>query len=255
MDELQISGKLYISAKRAAKKYGYHADYIGQLARGGKVKAQKVGRSWYVAEDSLATYLGTEAKTETRQEKVPEPIPVPEPEPVLEEPATGELDTFSDEKNIEAPAEKDSEHAVHITRASEDVQTPVEDVFEETAEEEPIRIEKKTIKPSPAPAAKKQGVLLRYLPEEDEELPPRNKKEENRISIKTSRRGEGSEKEEVEAELVVEESMVSSPLRKPVKRVELLSANKIVALAIIAAVALAASIYAGIAIAYSVSFG
>jgi hypothetical protein len=58
MDELQISGKRYISSRRIAKENGYHTDYIGQLIRGGKIKGQKVGRTWYVEEASFAAYLG-----------------------------------------------------------------------------------------------------------------------------------------------------------------------------------------------------
>lgn len=60
MDALHISGKWYISSRRAAKEHGYHADYIGQLIRTGKVKGQKVGRTWYVLADSLADYLEKE---------------------------------------------------------------------------------------------------------------------------------------------------------------------------------------------------
>ena len=57
MDELEISGRRYISSRRAAKEHHYHADYIGQLIRSGKVGGQKVGRTWYVDAASLATYL------------------------------------------------------------------------------------------------------------------------------------------------------------------------------------------------------
>lgn len=60
MDELQISGKRYISSRRVAKENGYHTDYIGQLIRGGKLKGQKVGRAWYVEADSFANFLGEE---------------------------------------------------------------------------------------------------------------------------------------------------------------------------------------------------
>lgn len=62
MDALHISGKWYISSRRAAKEHGYHSDYIGQLIRTGKVKGQKVGRSWYVLADSFSEYLEKEAK-------------------------------------------------------------------------------------------------------------------------------------------------------------------------------------------------
>ncbi|OGC83831.1 hypothetical protein A3D68_02455 [Candidatus Adlerbacteria bacterium RIFCSPHIGHO2_02_FULL_52_17] len=60
MDELEISGRRYISSRRAAKEHKYHSDYIGQLIRGGKVEGQKVGRAWYVGAESLAAYLNKE---------------------------------------------------------------------------------------------------------------------------------------------------------------------------------------------------
>jgi len=53
MDELTISGKKYISSKRAAEISGYAKDYIGQLARAQKIKATRVGRTWYVLEEAL----------------------------------------------------------------------------------------------------------------------------------------------------------------------------------------------------------
>jgi hypothetical protein len=58
MDELDISGKRYISTRRAAREHGYHSDYMGQLIRGKKVAGQKVGRAWYIDEESLNAYLG-----------------------------------------------------------------------------------------------------------------------------------------------------------------------------------------------------
>ncbi|TSD04852.1 MAG: hypothetical protein Greene07147_906 [Parcubacteria group bacterium Greene0714_7] len=53
MDELVISGKKYISSKRASELTGYAKDYVGQLARGGKVPATRIGRAWYVDEAAL----------------------------------------------------------------------------------------------------------------------------------------------------------------------------------------------------------
>lgn len=79
MDELEISGRRYISTRRAAKDHKYSADYIGQLIRGKKVVGQKVGRSWYVDAESLAHYLDEEKEgtpnkkvfqAEERQEEV-----------------------------------------------------------------------------------------------------------------------------------------------------------------------------------------
>jgi excisionase family DNA binding protein len=48
-----IDGEEYISSNRAAKLVGYTKDYVGQLARAGKIKAKRVGRSWYIAESSI----------------------------------------------------------------------------------------------------------------------------------------------------------------------------------------------------------
>ncbi len=53
MDELVLSGKKYISSKRASELTGYAKDYVGQLARGGKIPATRVGRAWYVDETAL----------------------------------------------------------------------------------------------------------------------------------------------------------------------------------------------------------
>lgn len=56
MDELFVKGNKYISSKRASELTGYAKDYIGQLARGEKIPATRVGRSWYVDELALLAY-------------------------------------------------------------------------------------------------------------------------------------------------------------------------------------------------------
>lgn len=71
MDELEISGKRYISTRRAGKEHGYHSDYIGQLIRGNKVGGQKVGRAWYVDAESLTQYLGKDYAKASRITNVP----------------------------------------------------------------------------------------------------------------------------------------------------------------------------------------
>jgi hypothetical protein len=53
-DEMVIEGKTYISSKRAAQVSGYAQDYIGQLARGGAIDAQRVGGLWFV---NLIVYI------------------------------------------------------------------------------------------------------------------------------------------------------------------------------------------------------
>ena len=46
----------WISTHRAAQLTGYTRDYVGQLARSGRVAAEQVGRTWYVERDSLLRY-------------------------------------------------------------------------------------------------------------------------------------------------------------------------------------------------------
>ena len=54
--EFFIDNKKYISAKRASRLTGYATDYIGQLARNGKLDSKMIGRSWFVNEESLLGY-------------------------------------------------------------------------------------------------------------------------------------------------------------------------------------------------------
>lgn len=54
--EINLGGTIYISSKRAAEITGYTQDYIGQLARGGQIIAQRVSGLWYVVEESLRNY-------------------------------------------------------------------------------------------------------------------------------------------------------------------------------------------------------
>ena len=85
MDELEISGKRYFSAKRIAKENRYHPDYVGQLIRAGRISGTKVGRAWYVDEASFAEYLGKERGTlrSPAVELVTEPTQEPSFEKVL----------------------------------------------------------------------------------------------------------------------------------------------------------------------------
>lgn len=53
---ITFDGKDYISASRAAKLTGYNQDYIGQLARSGKVLSRQIGNRWYVDRDMLLTH-------------------------------------------------------------------------------------------------------------------------------------------------------------------------------------------------------
>ncbi|MDE2079461.1 MAG: hypothetical protein KGI73_03680 [Patescibacteria group bacterium] len=63
MDELEIQGKKYISSKRASELTGYAKDYIGQLARSGKIPGHRMGRAWYVDASALLGHSGTEGES------------------------------------------------------------------------------------------------------------------------------------------------------------------------------------------------
>lgn len=51
-----FDGKDYVSASRGAKLTGYNQDYIGQLARGGKILSRQIGNRWYVDRDMLLSH-------------------------------------------------------------------------------------------------------------------------------------------------------------------------------------------------------
>lgn len=53
---VSFDGKDYISAARAAQLTGYHQDYVGQLARGGKVLSRQVGTRWYVEREGVLSH-------------------------------------------------------------------------------------------------------------------------------------------------------------------------------------------------------
>jgi hypothetical protein len=53
MHAIEIGGDRYIKATDAAALTGYATDYIGQLCRGKKVSAERVGRAWYVSEREI----------------------------------------------------------------------------------------------------------------------------------------------------------------------------------------------------------
>jgi hypothetical protein len=55
-DTITVDEKTYVTSKKAAGMTSYTQDYIGQLARGGQIDAQRVGGLWYVNIESLQAY-------------------------------------------------------------------------------------------------------------------------------------------------------------------------------------------------------
>lgn len=185
MDELQISGKRYISSRRAAQEHGYHADYIGQLVRGGKVAGQKVGRSWYVDAASLAAYLGSAEGQEgvmeiEKEEKKKTKIIAEVQEVEKQEATTKAVEEIKEETTAEEvlPVVTSEEPEVFIEK--EIVATPEPVVFAESPREEVIAVEEKE-EPRPVvlrtatSVEKKPGALshggLRYVADDSPLLP------------------------------------------------------------------------------------
>src|SRR3989344_246387 len=172
MDELQISGKRFISSRRIARDNGYTSDYIGQLIRGGKVTGQKVGRAWYVDAVSFSSYLdkeGAPANTAATEETfVKENLQVQEP--VTEESIVEE--TVSEPP---APVEKASEPPAPTPAPVEKIPEPVVVMQKEEppVHHVPLHIQKKeepVEQPSEAIEEKNAAGGLRYYAEESPSL-------------------------------------------------------------------------------------
>ncbi len=98
MNILEISGKRYVSTRNAAREYNYHADYIGQLLRAGKVVGTKVGRNWYVEVDSIAAFFDEKpAQGRAKEEVASTRLVVGSKDPIMQ----------SVEKEVELEAGKD----------------------------------------------------------------------------------------------------------------------------------------------------
>ena len=68
--EVFFENKKYISAKQAGKVTGYSQDYVGQLCRTGKLDAKRIGRVWYIFEDSILNHKNSPAKIEETSRQV-----------------------------------------------------------------------------------------------------------------------------------------------------------------------------------------
>ncbi|MBA3733088.1 tail fiber domain-containing protein [Patescibacteria group bacterium] len=54
--ELFFDNKKFISTKEVSTLTGYSQDYIGQLSRSKKVDSRRIGRVWYISEESILKY-------------------------------------------------------------------------------------------------------------------------------------------------------------------------------------------------------
>jgi len=53
---VSFDGKEFISASAAAKLSCYHQDYVGQLARSGKIASRQIGSRWFIERESLQNH-------------------------------------------------------------------------------------------------------------------------------------------------------------------------------------------------------
>ncbi len=56
-DSIEIEDHQYISSRRAAEIARYSQDYIGQLCRSGQVAGKRIGKIWFVDQDSLFQHV------------------------------------------------------------------------------------------------------------------------------------------------------------------------------------------------------
>ncbi len=91
----------FISLARAAKLTGYHPDYLGQLARSGKLDSKKIGRNWVTTKLSIDRFLGRiqeEEQVAAVAQEVMQPVVA---EPVIAEPQKVFAETVVQETKIE----------------------------------------------------------------------------------------------------------------------------------------------------------
>lgn len=70
---LEIEKSTMVTVKEAAERIGYSADYVGRLAREGKITAERIGRKWFVDLDSVKLFsLEAEAEKRIRSDAIRE---------------------------------------------------------------------------------------------------------------------------------------------------------------------------------------
>ncbi|MBC7836213.1 hypothetical protein H7X87_00330 [Acetobacteraceae bacterium] len=229
MDELEISGKRYISTRRAAKDHKYSSDYIGQLIRAKKITGQKVGRSWYVEEKSLSNYfkgeksLGEHVAEAQVVHAIEEIQEVPEVQEVIEEEVV-------ETKTIEVRKIKPA--LAHITIGTADIENEIQEV--------PIKVPQKNISHAryiPINMKKRKG--LTYISDDESSFPVLEKKKRVIVPKKNVVSEENSiEEPETAVVRAQEEDIVFVPSHKKFSLTKLLVAAG-VGIFIFAAVAFA----------------
>src|SRR3989344_2509220 len=66
-DEIFFDGVRYVSAGQAASFLGVTRDYVARLCKEAKLAGKRVGREWYVSDDSLRSFLVDQEHTKARR--------------------------------------------------------------------------------------------------------------------------------------------------------------------------------------------
>ena len=102
---VSFDGKEFITSKRASEMMRYTQDYVGQLARAGKVGSRQVNGRWYVSKDDLRAHK--EQKDALLAAVQSDALGVKKPEPVTTMPAPATeppLYTYIPNDQVNAPA-------------------------------------------------------------------------------------------------------------------------------------------------------
>ncbi len=124
--KLDVDGKEYVSAATAAKITEYNQDYVGQLARAGKIPSRQVGNRWYVERTALLAHKQEKdamlraVQAESVGLKKPEPLVFSNSPLARAEKVMPALMTYSKEENPLFP-EISEEGVLHAVPATPEV--------------------------------------------------------------------------------------------------------------------------------------
>ncbi|MEW5907734.1 MAG: hypothetical protein AB1643_00935 [Patescibacteria group bacterium] len=131
-EEIYFPDGKYLSLKRASEITGYAKDYIGQLCRGNKIKARRLGRDWFVENESLMSYK-TKPKIH-KKEKMSEKEETPAV-PQVEAPKISEEKTEIKTEQVSALEEKKEDKKQQLEQRAEN---------QESQEKEKLEVKEKT---------------------------------------------------------------------------------------------------------------
>lgn len=66
--EIILEGKKFLSLKKSTELSNYHSDYLGRLARSGKLEGRLVGLKWFIEEKALNKFIAAKNILPARQQ-------------------------------------------------------------------------------------------------------------------------------------------------------------------------------------------